>query len=270
MIHSQSLLDHNESTAKEAAERLKEEETQLYLLANKTFEKKSGTHSLDHIKRQWHKHPKAPSKFHGDMHRRVDRDLRKSKLAFQKQREGILRVRRNILTSKREEGDAKRKMIMAEARGLQEKEKRKFLRQRTLIVKTAAMKDWYAKQLALEEVAKLKQVHLKRLKVIIDRRDYQLRNAKLELLNALKASLERSQNNVSRKKRHYLVEKGWKRAELEQHYERVLEYEASLGDEKDADKDIMHLLHSNEGTDQFVRDEGMTSSAMLYLKGVLD
>ena len=38
MIHSQSLLDHNESTAKEAAERLKEEETQLYLLANKTFE----------------------------------------------------------------------------------------------------------------------------------------------------------------------------------------------------------------------------------------
>ena len=278
-VHKRSFLEDEEAVAAEAQQRQEDEEARVRELdANRKRAKEEGkknqtTLSLDQIKRAWHNLPPPPSKYHAQVHKRVQREVNRAKGAYVRERERLVRIRKNRLALMGKESKASKDNLQRELDIDVAKEKRRFAGQRKLLLKTASKKDWYAKQVALEEVAKLKEIHLRRLKDSRDLRREKTKVLKQTMIHGVGDVVARSKGSIASKKKQFLM-KGWYRTDMERHYEQVLEYEDSLGPgHSDSKADILHLLHAGGSNREFVldaeADDDQSPTAMLYLQGIL-
>lgn len=231
--------------------------------------------SLNKIKREWHKLPKAESKFYKRALSAAKIEQLEAKNVFLKDRSRMKRAESLQCKARLKELQSKIKQVDAQLQGSIYKQKKRFAYQRKTIMKSVAMKDWYAKQLALEEVCKIKDKHLETLKSLSKEHKKTICMLKAEAIQDLKEIKLRKGKQIRAGKRYYLTRKGWTLHDTTRQYEDVLEYEDAQA--KDSEEIIAHLMHSDDGNRQYILDsekhksekDGTFFPNALYRDGIL-
>lgn len=214
-------------------------------------------HSLDTIKRRWHKLPKPKSKFNKKATKVVQSEYSTAKASFVSELARIKRAKKLQCKARIKELNNKIKQVNLVLEGNMYKQKRRFAYQRKTIIKSASLKDWYAKQVALEEVCKLKDNHLEHIRRINEEHKKTIRILKEEALQDLRTIVSQKKKTIGNKKYDLLSRKGWTINETIKKYEDILEFEEEQENKyhtKDSDETIAHLMHSGGSNRQYVLD----------------
>ena len=164
MISRGDILKQEEEQERADKERELAAEKELRKVELHKLDKQQKNLSLDEIKRRWHKLPKPESKFYKKAFSTAKAEQLTSKKEFLRDRGRMKRAESLQCKARLKELQSKLKQVDAQLQGSLYKQKKRFAYQRTTIMKSVAMKDWYAKQLALEEVCKIKDKHLETIK----------------------------------------------------------------------------------------------------------
>ena len=275
MISRGDILKQEEEQERADKERELAAEKELRKVELHKLDKQQKNLSLEEIKRRWHKLPKPESKFYKKAFSTAKAEQLTSKKEFLRDRGRMKRAESLQCKARLKELQSKIKQVDAQLQGSLYKQKKRFAYQRTTIMKSVAIKDWYAKQLALEEVCKIKDKHLETIKSL----NYEHKKARcllraeaIEDLNKIKV---RKGKQISAGKRYYLTRKGWTLNDATRQFEGVLEYED--GQARDSEEIVAHLMHSNDGNRQYILDsekhgnekDGTFFPSALYRDGIL-
>ena len=239
----------------ELKQKLAEEE--LHKVELHKQEKQQTYHTLDTIKRRWHKLPQPESKFHKKATRMTKSEFKVAKAGFIKERKRLKRAEKLQCKARLKELRNKIKQVDLQLEGSMYKQKRRFAYQRRMIIKSAELKDWYAKQVALEEVCKIKDKHLEQLKRLNEEHKKTVRMIKEEAIEHLSKIISQKKKSIGMKKRDFLERKGWAINETIRQYEEVLEFEeeqVKKNHSRDSDEMISHLMHSGDSNKQYILD----------------
>ena len=275
MISRGDILKQEEEQERADKERELAAEKELRKVELHKLDKQQKNLSLDRIKRAWHKLPKPESKFYKRALSTAKAEQLAAKKEFLKDRGRMKRAESLQCKARLKELQSKIKQVDAQLQGSLYKQKKRFAYQRTTIMKSVAIKDWYAKQLALEEVCKLKDKHLETLKSLNDEHRKTICLLKAEAIQDLEKIKVRKGKQIGTGKRYYLTRKGWTLHDSTRQYESVLEYEE--GQARDSEEIVAHLMHSNDGNRQYILDsekygnekDGTFFPSALYRDGIL-
>jgi hypothetical protein len=239
-------------------------------------------HSLDTIKRRWHKLPNPKSKFNKKATKMVRSEYGVAKTSFAKERTRINRAKKLQCKARLKELKNKVKQVNLVLEGSMYKQKKRFAYQRKTIIKSASLKDWYAKQVALEEVCKIKDKHLEQLNRLNQEHKKTIRIIKEEAIHDLSMIVSQKKKTIGIKKHDLLIRKGWTINETIKKYQDVMEFEEEQENKyhtKDSNETIAHLMHSGGSNKEYILDHEQFAnnedgrqyfSSELYRDGILN